>query len=400
MVSAPPSVTLEISGEQPWYASGFLQNRPVDFRILYEPRAPSPLIRFLFRQQTDSYRFCLTEAARGTMIVLTIDGIPVKVCRPAQINNPQTAQLTWNDTSPLPDDPPHRVTTHLVPFGPVRPPLDAARVDGFSGGTLVANPERAIAGDPVAALAEGGQTHEDTNLDHPKQELNSIESTMPPQPRIKKKKGPFNEVQRRETAEVRGTGAYIVLYRPAGTLSSKYTTRWKTKKLCDVGDWVSDPVYIDMMQSVCPEGKPIRLLVRKFKPMSEDRINREWHTTTGAKMHDLAPYALANVKATIASFDQYISDHAEDAWQRYAERHKQPLRYDLPMFIEQLHRGAIVLLYKWYYYKGLSKKTGDDKGLAWEEIVNAGNVTDDQRSLLLDMEKRVAQMQGNVIWAR
>ncbi|KAM0282112.1 hypothetical protein ACHAQH_003152 [Verticillium albo-atrum] len=509
------------------------------------------------------------------MTLISIDGTPLKSRVPPGRSDQQATQAEWNGQRLQPAELIQHVPVRASTFGPVNPPIDASWMDDFSSAAYMVKPED--------APNEYREMHIRLSLEPPDEDEDEDDATKQQDADLadKKHRGCFNDEKRKQTADTRRRKACvrcrtqrircvenpddphgdcmtclsvdkrsrkttrpvhcmrskltdIILYRPAGSLD--YTRRWDGSRVTDVNDWDGSLIQqIDMMQDVCPIGFPIRLEVRKFHPRDGDRVHREWYTSTRARRHEIAPYALANLSQTVQYFQNYVSRHAEKAWQqywrqrgqddlisrhyseamshshssalpaqerdllenifklwfatqitlgsswissedklgirpetdptypqpnkaptpkmviaqfdrlnpiyvlrhlrakvlkslekltqspqrksfftvymtiyillhvitltcqdrcRYAQRHNNPLRYDMPPFIEDLQRGGVLMLCYWDYYKGRSNAKGEDKALTLEEVLENGSVSLSQRRLILDSASRVTQMKA------
>ncbi|KAI1774468.1 hypothetical protein F4818DRAFT_83284 [Hypoxylon cercidicola] len=112
--------------------------------------------------------------------------------------------------------------------------------------------------------------------------------------------------------------AEVVLFREGGL---DLTRRWTGLKVKDLGpkDWASDQIRtIKVTIGYC--GKPLELLVRKFKPNKTDVTWKNWVDKTGAKRcFNIEPYALASTRNTSQSYKRYVMDYASSALIEYSD---------------------------------------------------------------------------------
>lgn len=87
------------------------------------------------------------------------------------------------------------------------------------------------------------------------------------------------------------------------------TKRWQGFDVKDIGDWAtSDILSIELSLSVC--SIPIRIHVRKFRPVPGDVTYRCWKDGNITKKADIEPYALANVRQSAKEVTAYLHENA------------------------------------------------------------------------------------------
>lgn len=82
-------------------------------------------------------------------------------------------------------------------------------------------------------------------------------------------------------------------------------------RLKDITDWESPDIRtIEVMSDVCDE--PLKLLVRKFKPIPQDSITKSWWDKTAGirRYKKTTPYAIVNMKKTVDDMLSYIAKYA------------------------------------------------------------------------------------------
>ncbi|KAL2123770.1 hypothetical protein VTJ04DRAFT_135 [Mycothermus thermophilus] len=101
------------------------------------------------------------------------------------------------------------------------------------------------------------------------------------------------------------------LYRTGKAPGLEFTYRWREMRLKDITDWESPDIRtIEVMSDVCDE--PLKLLVRKFKPIPQDSITKSWWDKTAGirRYKKTTPYAIVNMKKTVDDMLSYIAKYA------------------------------------------------------------------------------------------
>lgn len=86
------------------------------------------------------------------------------------------------------------------------------------------------------------------------------------------------------------------------------TKRWQGFHVKDINDWVTADVReIELSLTVCPA--PIKVRVRKFRPVPGDVTHRCWRDGNVTKKADIEPYALANVRQSAKEVASYLHEN-------------------------------------------------------------------------------------------
>ena len=107
----------------------------------------------------------------------------------------------------------------------------------------------------------------------------------------------------------------VSLFKPGQVKGHEWTNRWKDSVVDDIGNWASSEMRtIHVTEGYT--GQAVKLLVRRFLPQDGDKLERSWVSAGVKKSVVIPPYAIVDMEAAKAAFDNYIKNGLVDCCKR------------------------------------------------------------------------------------